>query len=454
MNNLKKLIIVLLILNFELKYYFCVGSIIYTKNGRGDPINLPTYSFFEKQQLNVTSFILPIGFSAKELSDCKKINSSLNQLMIGAIALLAPGNGCSDYDHIMVAQNAGASGVIIITTTDWLSARLVQKKGEIIKNVKIPVVYMKVSHFQEYLNSTELQQGVIMKMESNKNEIDDLNRGGIVFIQVFLSIAIFISVIFCARKAIMLGRKNILGGIICILCIFANIVDFAFIIDPIGYWRIIDDFNYLIIINLSYLFTYLTFLFVSIYFAMVIVKITNHQVLKYGSWIIFGLISLTEIALEITAMVFLLTNNTSITYQQFAYWRIGMSSIISLFCIIGGIIFLLKISQIASINVRSVNQKNRFKQYIRLGFFVIVLAIIVILISVVNGLSTNSSIINAPRGLVGCVFGSYLLIAFAGIVLEFLLIVNRGIPRSSSSNSLHMFASFASDLNKSRTEDK
>eukprot|EP01091_Cochliopodium_minus_P004467 TRINITY_DN1435_c0_g1_i4.p1 TRINITY_DN1435_c0_g1~~TRINITY_DN1435_c0_g1_i4.p1 ORF type:complete len:283 (+),score=67.61 TRINITY_DN1435_c0_g1_i4:205-1053(+) len=258
-------------------------------------------------------------------------------------------------------------------------------------------------------------------MQATPNDLDGINKGGMIFYQITLIFFILISSTLSIKKIINLSNYNYLGTSICACNLLANLFMFIYAIDPLGYWRKYTRWDLLVVAYIGSGLMYISFLFISIYFSMIIVKITSLKKVEYGSKIVFSIILLAEISLDISTIVFYL----NYTYDKlplvyFAYWRTAMSCVIAFFYLTGGSYFLFKIKSFFTL--RNDKKKKKYTQYYRLGLCIIILGVIMIMLAIVSGLFTNQTILNSPSGLLGELASFSLANSFTGIIFYWMFV--------------------------------
>ena len=150
--------------------FFCCfmnvnGSLFFLKN-RTEPLYIRT-PYLKTSPIqppfNVTSVLLPLGTTQEAMQNCTHADPILAPFLKGAIVIVVPDNGCSIPGHVMVAQNAGAVGCLVLTlSTSFFSNMDTSSPSEL----TIPVLFIEVDDFTKHL-ADELANVVIMKAEAN-----------------------------------------------------------------------------------------------------------------------------------------------------------------------------------------------------------------------------------------------------------------------------------------------
>eukprot|EP01091_Cochliopodium_minus_P004469 TRINITY_DN1435_c0_g1_i9.p1 TRINITY_DN1435_c0_g1~~TRINITY_DN1435_c0_g1_i9.p1 ORF type:complete len:283 (+),score=51.16 TRINITY_DN1435_c0_g1_i9:205-1053(+) len=258
-------------------------------------------------------------------------------------------------------------------------------------------------------------------MQATPNDLDGINKGGMIFYQITLIFFILISSTLSIKKIINLSNYNYLGTSICACNLLANLFMFIYAIDPLGYWRKYTRWDLLVVAFIGSGLMYITFILISIYFSIIIVKLLNTRLVDYGSKILFSIILLAEISLDISTIVFYLNYTyDKLPLLHFQYWRTAMSCIISFYYLTGGSYFLFKIKSFFTL--KTDKKKKRYTQYFRLGLCIIILGVIMIMLAIVSGLFTNQTILNSPSGLLGELASFSLANSFTGIIFYWMFV--------------------------------
>ena len=130
--------------------------------------------------------------------------------MTGKIVLSYMGNGCSIDRHAEIAEKGGAIGMVFIT--QWQNCYIKDKDSKKYNN-NIPFVCVSLISNWEPLLSQILKGRTIVYLTSKQNSMEKINKGGILFFQIFFlvsfSFMIFISLYSLIRFIYL--EKSVLG---------------------------------------------------------------------------------------------------------------------------------------------------------------------------------------------------------------------------------------------------
>lgn len=101
----------------------------------------------------------------------------------------------------MVAQKAGARAVILVAQFSWFFCR-VKSRDHHKYNITIPAVCIEQDLAEKYLNASALKRIVYTRFSGNQNKLDKLNKGAIIFLQIFFLANLFAAVVLCAIRFI------------------------------------------------------------------------------------------------------------------------------------------------------------------------------------------------------------------------------------------------------------
>ena len=250
----------------------------------------------------------------------------------------------------------------------------------------------------QLLTQISIQGAVEIIFEGGENVLRKLNKGGLIFAQVFLISFFSINIVLIVTKFIIFERKEQLQFtfskfmfIVLLICkIFFNKFLFYFIkkkkivnflsisafIDPLGYHGVITNYQFVTIITPITLIPFIiSFNAISLNFSYLLVKMKNFPIyFKY-------IITVFTISLSSFAVLIYLIQYTKATLYYFESESITMSGRIVASIIMGieNLIFIIRsgviFMKIRSFHVKSDQDLRKKSQYKKLFFWVCFLTV-------------------------------------------------------------------------------
>lgn len=370
---------------------------------------------------------------------------------------------CSIERHIEIAQNAGAKGAIVITSTQWLYCRI-KSEDNSDHNLTIPAVCINKEDADLYFNHSSYSSGIIADFSSNTyNVFDDFQNGAMIFLQVFAMSCHLFSLVLCTIRMIQFAKKRekkhyyttvvlifmFLGNnrisllsttffvrltslftqLFLFLNYEANSLLFACWVDPYNYHGVINTWpTTFIFISLSFAFEGISFILLSITLSGTILKIYGRDKLMF-----------IPLVIGVCLIVFLVGSNLAyiILVIEWCPCELNISfinsiimALMTVYFYVGGISLMIIFKSISSKN-ESGNQKEKNRAYFRLAFWIVVIAIAASIIVVAFPLNASGLSVK-PSFLVTLVFLSSMVETVGVFAVFFMFPFNKNQDKLTS----------------------
>eukprot|EP01091_Cochliopodium_minus_P002324 TRINITY_DN12186_c0_g1_i1.p1 TRINITY_DN12186_c0_g1~~TRINITY_DN12186_c0_g1_i1.p1 ORF type:complete len:448 (+),score=54.08 TRINITY_DN12186_c0_g1_i1:1-1344(+) len=346
-----------------ISYINCI--LIFPSNGTVAPVNVssPIFEFGPKITNVIIGAIIPIGSSTKELQSCDGINPIYKNALLGNIALVVAANGCSIERHIQVAQNAGARAAIVISTNSWFLSRTRDKHNSKY-NLTIPAVLLEPSNAAKYLNPVALSRIVLANFTPTKNELTNINKGGIIFLQIFFIGNLFASFVLCVIRFVQYmlldtGWVIKIKGFVPLTFAIAEVFIMVVWSDPYCYYLRIVEFP------VFYEFVYIGFIFVGTAFSLVCIVLYDLLVKASNKYVFLIPLFLVVLFIITIWAVNLVSIGLSLNWRDFPINPInaGISGTLTFFFFLSSFYVINHFCHGYSMN----KNKESMDRYLRLG---------------------------------------------------------------------------------------
>eukprot|EP01091_Cochliopodium_minus_P013362 TRINITY_DN4290_c0_g2_i1.p1 TRINITY_DN4290_c0_g2~~TRINITY_DN4290_c0_g2_i1.p1 ORF type:complete len:456 (+),score=89.11 TRINITY_DN4290_c0_g2_i1:387-1754(+) len=432
-------------------------SFIYSPNNTEVEIKTPILELKNgiNPPYNITANIWPVGRSMKELSICY-VNEQLEKFIKGSVVVITISDNCTNIDQVIELQRVGVKAVLILSDLAWVMGRLIQEVPED-GEIKIPILFISSKDFFELIIPVIRNNNTVqIKLEATPNEMDSLNKGGIIFLQIMVAVtnltALVLGCIKLTRFILLDGFYPTLPKLVYICSICSSILCFMFNIDPFGFHRVITSWNYFVIYFLVDIFENMLYLLISIHFTMILMHIKILPDIVFHILIfVFAALICTVIGINGANMHFHLKYRIGdVITTTLSSIEAAIFSLIILLFISGGIFLYLLTRNF--INLKSQQSEKRKIEYNRIMICILLLGIVGIIICLFYGLQVNRKMSVKPSGFLSFNEIQAFFFGLAGIIVFFMYSnpknqVASG-PRSKSGTGSEMSVSNKSEHTK------